>query len=377
MQNTLTKKINLTHVLVNKQKMIGIKFYTDKVIQSLIKTHFPEAKWHIPTNQVIIPNHSTNLNKVFQTFRGVAWVNTKYFYKKQKINEVGKLSLSTYKKRVTKHRKVPESFLEKLELKNYASNTARIYISMFERFINHYETMEIDHLNENNIRGYLKHIKQHEKRSIPYTHQMINAIKFYYEIVLDMPHQFYQLERPQKKEALPKVISKPQILAMINSTKNLKHKCILSLLYSAGLRRGELLQLKIEDIDSDRKLIRIEDSKGGKDRMTLLSDTVLMDLRSYYKKWKPTHYLFEGEKKGTQYSETSVAKIVTNAAKKTGIKKRVTPHTLRHSFATHLLEQGVDLRYIQTLLGHNSTKTTEIYTFVAQNSFKQIKNLLD
>ena len=215
-----------------------------------------------------------------------------------------------------------------------------------------------------------------ENRSNSYINIAINSIKFYYEIVQGMPNRLYRIERPRAKKKLPSVLSKEDVKSMIESTNNLKHRCIISLLYSAGLRRSELLNLKLNDIDSSRMLIHVIDSKGNKDRYTLLSKNTLKDLRLYFKQWKPSNYLFESPKKG-KYSPNSVGKIVVNAAIKAGIKKQVTAHTLRHSFATHLLEAGTDLRYIQLLLGHNSTKTTEIYTHVAKSSFDSIKNPLD
>ena len=180
----------------------------------------------------------------------------------------------------------------------------------------------------------------------------------------------------KKAKKLPKVLSKEDVLKIITNTNNLKHKCIVSLLYSSGIRRNELINLKITDIDSKRMLILIEAAKGKKDRYTLLSNTLLKDLRDYYKQWKPETYIFEGAY-GKQYSAQSVGQIVKNAAIKAGIQITVTPHMLRHSFATHLLEDGVDLRQIQVLLGHSSTKTTEIYTHVATTTFKKIKNPLD
>lgn len=191
-----------------------------------------------------------------------------------------------------------------------------------------------------------------------------------------MPNILYQIERPRKQKKLPIVLSKEQVKSVINNTNNIKHKCIVSLLYFSGLRRSELLNLKINDIDSSRMLIHIIDAKGNKDRYTILSQNALADLREYYKQWKPKEYLFEGLK-NMPYSGSSVGKIITATAIKAGIRKKVTPHTLRHSFATHLLENGTDLRYIQLLLGHNSTKTTEIYTHVAKSSFDSIKNPLD
>ena len=205
---------------------------------------------------------------------------------------------------------------------------------------------------------------------------MLNSIKFYYEAVMGMPNRFYSIERPRKEFKLPKVLSKQEIKLIIENTNNVKHKCIVSLLYSAGLRRGELLNLKIEDIDSNRMLIRVNAGKGNKDRFTLLSENVLVDLRIYFQKYRPKKWLFEGPNE-TQYSSGSVKEIINNAVLKAKIRKRVSPHMLRHSFATHLLENGTDLRHIQTLLGHSSSKTTEIYTHVAVSSFNLIKNPLD
>ena len=191
-----------------------------------------------------------------------------------------------------------------------------------------------------------------------------------------MPNRFYEVERPIKKEALPKVISKESVIKMIGCCSNIKHKCIVELLYSAGLRRGELLNLKVSDIDSERMTIRVEQGEGRKDRLTLLSKRMLKDLREYYRVYKPKKYLFEAPD-GSQYGATSVAKIIDRAAKSAKINKTVTPHILRHSFATHLLESGTDLRYIQALLGHHSSRTTEVYTHVAVDGLTQIKNPLD
>jgi integrase/recombinase XerD len=176
-----------------------------------------------------------------------------------------------------------------------------------------------------------------------------------------MPNRFYSIERPRKREILPKVISLEEVQSIIKNTNNIKHRCIVSLLYSAGLRRSELLNLKMEDIDSKRMVITVKNGKGNKDRQTILSESVLKDLRKYFLEWKPKIYLFESPE-GNPYSPESIVKIIKNAARKANIKKNITPHMLRHSFATHLLENGTDLRYIQVLLEHSSTRTTEIYT---------------
>jgi len=270
---------------------------------------------------------------------------------------------------------VPKSYIDKLILKNYAKNTCKTYISLFNKFALFYKDQDVNHLNENDIRKYLLHLSSTNK-SMSYLNQVVNSIKFYYEIVLNMPNRFYDIERPRKKEKLPKVISKGEVLSLIRVTTNIKHKCIISLLYSAGLRKSELLNLKMSDINSEKLTLLIQNAKGGKDRITIIGQSLLVDLRAYYKIYKPKQYLFEGLQ-GKKYSPESVSRIVHKATKKAKINKTITPHMLRHSFATHLLEDGTDLRTIQILLGHNSLNTTEIYTHVATNSYKNIKNPLD
>jgi len=182
--------------------------------------------------------------------------------------------------------------------------------------------------------------------------------------------------RPRGERKLPDVLSKEEVRAMLNATTNLKHKSLIALIYSCGLRRSEAIQMKLEDIDSKRMMIKIRGAKGKKDRYVQLAQSTLNLLRLYYQKEKPAVWLFEGTN-GKQYSATSIFNDIKRAAKKAGIKKRVYPHILRHSFATHHLEQGTDLRYIQEWLGHESSKTTEIYTHVSRNSFTKFKNPID
>jgi len=171
-------------------------------------------------------------------------------------------------------------------LKRYANSTVRTYVSFFEMFINFHKDKELHASDESDIRVFLQNLIQ-KKVSNSYINQAINAIKFYYEVVLGMPNRFYEIERPRKESKLPKVISKEEILTIIDNTNNLKHRCIVQLLYGSGLRRSELLNLKINDIDSKRMLVRVEGSKGNKDRQTLLSKTALNDLRRYYTKYEP------------------------------------------------------------------------------------------
>ena len=373
-----TRNITLKHLLINEEKQIGILFYPDKVIQALIK-ELPNVKWSAKYGMVILPNNKDNLNTIFDKFRGVCWINCNHFFPNKPVNGgTEEISVDSFRKRLFKKdwRYCPEEFYLKLELRKYSINTARTYIPLFEAFINYYKNEQnLMALDEFKIRAYLQMLVQ-QGRSDSYINQSINSIKFYYEVVKEMPNRFYSIERPRKQERLPNILSKEEVMLMIKNTPNRKHRCIISLLYSAGLRRNELLNLKFKHIESDRMLIKVEGAKGNKERYTILGQTMLNELRVYYQVYKPKVYLFEGQK-GGKYSGESVVKIVKRAANRSGIKRRVTPHMLRHSFATHLLENGTDLRYIQALLGHSSSKTTEIYTHVATTTFNSIHNLLD
>ena len=271
---------------------------------------------------------------------------------------------------------LPEAYLELLERKRYSGNTVKIYTSYFRQFQLHFGDRDIRTISRNEINRYILDLIKSKGISTSQQNQRINAIKFYYEKVLGRKKKYYQINRPLKEKKLPTVLTKAEISLILAACNNLKHKCILMTLYSGGLRRSELINLKISDIDSQRMLIRITNSKGNKDRYTLLSRTLLGQLRVYYKAYRPKHWLFEGPG-NKQYSATSIVKIFHKALKQSNIGKHATPHTLRHSFATHLLEMGINLRYIQELLGHSSSKTTEIYTRVSNHKLSQIKNPLD
>lgn len=357
--------------------MIGIQFYPDKVIQALIK-ELPNPRWSKEFAMVYIINTKENLNKVFEKFRGVALINGNSFFRDKVVSNNDPIDIKWYRNRTktASYKYVPEEYLLKLELKRYALNTCKVYISQFEKFINQYPDKDIVTLLEQEIREYLQLLIR-QKKSNSYIDQSINSIKFYYEVVMGMPNRFYSIERPRKEQKLPSILAKEDILRMIDLTKNLKHKCIISLLYSSGLRRSELLDLQLTDIDSKNMLIKVRQAKGNRDRYTVLNQSVLDNLRKYYKIYKPKLYVFEAIEVERKYSTTSVLKVVKQAAKKAKITQSVHPHMLRHSFATHLLEEGIDLRYIQVLLGHNSSKTTEIYTHVAIKRFKNLKDLLN
>jgi len=271
---------------------------------------------------------------------------------------------------------LPKEYLEQLTRRRYSSNTIKTYTCYFMDFLLYFEDRDLKSISSAQIKNYLLELIQYKKISVSQQNQRINAIKFYYEKVLNRKKTVYYIERPKREKKLPVVLSRDEVKAILGKTTNLKHKCILMTLYSAGLRRSELIKLEIGDIDSERMLIRIRNSKGNKDRYSLLSGKLLVMLREYYRIYHPNRWLFEGPR-GNPYSATSIENIFRRALKKSGIQKKATPHTLRHSFATHLLEQGINLRYIQELLGHASITTTEIYTRVSSHKLSQIKNPLD
>ncbi|MFH1007671.1 MAG: site-specific integrase, partial [Candidatus Latescibacterota bacterium] len=243
-------------------------------------------------------------------------------------------------------------YKNRLIQKRYSSNTQNIYCKYFRDFSEYFNNEKLEEITFEQINTYILELIQTRNISTSQQNQRINAIKFYYEKILGRDKQYYALHRPKKEHKLPKVLSKNEVKKILNSCNNIKHRSILMLIYSAGLRRSELIDMKIVNIDSERMVINIIGAKGKKDRISLLSENMLQLLRSYYKEFKPEKYLFEGSK-GGKYSPTSVANILKNASLKAGVNKTVTPHMLRHSFATHLLEQGTDLRIIQKLLGHS------------------------
>ena len=289
----------------------------------------------------------------------------------------GKMSLVRVRELSDKPvRAIPEEYVRELEKQRYSPNTIKTYVSMFHEFVNYFAERELTEINKEEIHEYLHYLVKKRSLSRSSQNQAINAIKFYYEKVLNNPRETYYIERPRREKPLPDVLSKEEVRQILASVKNIKHKCILTLIYSAGLRIGEAINLKVNDISFDRKTLIVKMGKGKKDRLTLLSEAAIPLLERYTEHYKPENYLFEGWHRD-QYSYSSIRCIFRRALRNCGISKRLTVHALRHSFATHLMEQGTDLRYIQTLLGHSSSKTTEVYTHVSTNALMNIKSPLD
>ncbi len=268
-----------------------------------------------------------------------------------------------------------EDLKRELLSRKYSYRTVKGYLYYNRDFLG-FVKKQPSEINDSDIKDYLLYLAEEKQSATSTLNQAINALKFYYVSMLKKKF-IYEVKRPRKDKKLPVVLSKEEVAKILSSVDNIKHRAILMLVYSAGLRVGEVVKLKPEDIDSKRMLIHIKGAKGRKDRYTLLSERALEILREYWRKYKPEKWLFGGAKEGRYLSIRSVDKIFRNACDKTGIKKDVSVHTLRHSFATHLLEGGTDLRYIQELLGHAHSKTTEIYTHVSTKSLGKITSPLD
>jgi Site-specific recombinase XerD len=265
---------------------------------------------------------------------------------------------------------------EQLKLKGYSFKTRKSYLNHIRRFSSFIDK-NLELIEDQQIRKYILFLIDDQKSSHSYINQAISAIKFLYNDTLNLKRSIDSIPRPKKEKKLPNILSFEEVKRILEALDNEKHKTILFLVYSSGLRVGEVVRLKFEDIDSKRMLIHVVQGKGKKDRYTLLSLIALQQLRRYYSLYKPEKWLFPGQNKKEFLSERTVERIFEKACLIAKIDKNVSVHSLRHSFATHLLEGGTDLRFIQELLGHSSSKTTEIYTHVTNKSISKIQSPLD
>lgn len=270
-----------------------------------------------------------------------------------------------------------QQFTRQLNLKAYSPSTIRTYTNEFIQFLNTIKDKAAKDFSTSRLKDYFEYCYQKLRLSENTLHSRINAMKFYYEQVLNREKFFWEIPRPKKQLILPKVISKEKIATLINSIENLKHKTIIMLTYACGLRVSEVVSLKVRHIDGQRKMLFIERGKGKKDRVVSLSPNMLIMLREYYKQYKPMDYLFEGQSENEHLTTRSIQNVLQKAKEKAGIKQEGSMHMLRHSFATHLLDKGIDVVFIQKLLGHNSIKTTLGYLHVTNKDLVHILSPLE
>jgi site-specific recombinase XerD len=267
--------------------------------------------------------------------------------------------------------------VELLKLKGYSDSTIRTYQNEFIQFLMALRNYFVDDCDAEKVRSYILYCHERLKLSENTIHSRLNALKFYFEQVSHREKMFFrEIPRPKKHLQLPKTIHANEIKKIFSAATNLKHNTILKLCYGMGLRVSEIVNIKISDIDSQNMQVFIERGKGKKDRYVNLPQSILEQLQTYYKEYQPKKYLFEGQASG-QYSIRSVQQVFRNALQKAGINKQAGIHSLRHSYATHLLELGTDIRFIQELLGHRDLKTTLIYTEVTNKNIRNIISPLD
>jgi len=352
------------------QSILSLTFEKNPHLHYLVKNEL-RAFWSQTKKIWYLPYSDENIDKIFRIFNGHALIDSSILDMKMErhIYNLGDISLEQ------KHIITIERFKRWMRTKRYSESTIETYVGILIFFLKYIQKRNCTEVTSKTVSQFNYEFIVAPKKSISYQNQAINALKQYFKYCkLDV--EVNEIERPKREKKLPVILNIEEVKRIIDMTSNMKHKTLLALIYSGGFRISEVLHLKLEDIDSQRMLVHIKSAKGMKDRYTLLSNKVLVLLREYYVIYKPSLYLFEGQY-GEQYTSRSAQMVLKHAANRAGIIKKITLHSLRHSFATHLLENGTDIRYIQNLLGHNSPKTTMIYTHVSERSVQNIKNPFD
>lgn len=361
--NSFKKYIYVEKNRLNNHLYLSLKFKYDNELIQLAKSI--GCRWNKRKKAWYIFHTQENISLIKQVF-----------YQKAALKFTNHhLGQPPSKKKIV-NKQIPDEYTNLLIRRRYSENTIKVYTSMFKSFLNYFSQKELDHITENDIRKYQDYLVRSKKVAISTQNQAINAIKFYFEKVKGFEKLDLHFDRPIREKKLPEIISENEVFKLLQVTTNVKHKAIITMLYSSGLRRGELINLRIKDIDYDKHIVFIRGGKGKKDRTSILADNAILVLKKYIHLYHPNYWLFEGFGR-KRYSPTSIVSILKKASIKSKLNKIVRPHMLRHSFATHLLEQGVDLRYIQNMLGHSSSKTTEIYTQVRSHSLAKIKSPFD
>ncbi len=384
------EKVFLKPLVHRGTENIGIHYTNNSRLNTVVK-RLPGVKWSQTKKCWYVPLYETSYNNLYKELRPHVELDTSelknYLVKRKQVAAtlpceqiVLRPAASSPAWKLSKENLGALCrFVEQLKLKSYSSSTIRTYRNEFLQLLQLLKTKPVNNLTPGDLRRYMVYVMQKEGISENTAHSRLNALKFYFEQVLKREKFFWEIPRPKKRIQLPKVLSERELEKMFAAVRNIKHKALLFTAYSAGLRVSEVVNLKLSDIDSGRMQIRIENSKGKKDRYVGLSVLLLDVLRAYLKKIerRPLVYLFESEKGGEPYSSRSAQLIFQSAKRNARISKEVSFHSLRHSFATHLLEKGIDIRYIKDLLGHFSIKTTERYLHVKKEDLITIINPLD
>lgn len=335
------------------------------------------ARWSDKYRCWYLPNNPTELRSLYGLCKNKIVINSSEFFSNKKSNKTEIHTKKHHRRKLTdRQADLAKHYQNYLSGQRYSASTQTVYTSFIKDILAFSNAKDWNDILPSILEQFYEKVFAKYEYAISTHRQFVSALKHLQKFQPTVGIYHIELKRPKKDSKLPVIISTSEVIALISSTKNLKHRLIYSLLYSAGLRINELLQLRISDLDLERRQIHIKNGKGRKDRYVVLSDRLIPILQNYYHTYRPSTFLIEGQYGGT-YSSSSVRQSLHANCKLAGIRKNVTPHTLRHSYATHLLEQGVSLRHIQELLGHSSSITTEIYTHVVRKDLLSIRSPLD
>jgi site-specific recombinase XerD len=365
-------KIKLIRFYHRKENQIGLQFKYNEQLLKIIR-EIPQAKWSKSKRLWYLNSNPKNLKLIYSCFKNEATIDDNAY-----VNSIDKIVDITKKERSlsSSQKSLLNNFYKYLRGKRYSKSTLDSYVFFVADFIEFHNKKEISELCNRDVELYVETIFIERKYSISTQRLFTSALKLFILFEPSTKINDLELTRPSKSRKLPIVISQEEIMTILKQTPNIKHKAIIALLYCCGLRISELLNLVIADIDIDRKQLFIRESKGRKDRYVGLADSFLPLLSNYLTSYRPKYYFVEGVN-NKKYSAESIRKFLKKSCFNAGIKKRVTPHTLRHSYATHLLENGVDIRHIQSLLGHSKPETTMLYTHIRRKDLLEISNPLD
>lgn len=368
----------MEHGLHENRIRLFLKFAYDQKLVEFVKTFhgckWSQSKkvWHIPYNM-----ETPDKLKLLFAERGATLNYINEFMELPKLSSPKPKANEALPGASAVHVEKLKVMMNWMRSRRYSESTIGTYTDAMRTFLRFFADKPISELNNDDVVIFNNEYVLKNRLSSSFQNQVVNAIKLFFRVVENKVIDIEKVHRPKKEYVLPNVLSKEEIKLILNAHRNIKHKAMLSLIYSCGLRRSELLNLKLSDIDSKRGLIIIRKAKGKKDRVAPLSDKILKLLRDYFVACKPKEWLFEGQSGKGQYDERSLANVLKQALEKCKITKPVSLHWLRHSYATHLLENGTDLRYIQEILGHSRSRTTEIYTHVTDNSIRKVISPFD
>lgn len=377
--------VKLTSCFHHEKEICRILFERDEELTKYLRSTIA-MRWSRTMNCWYVPYTKTIVQDLYPIVKHKCYLD--YSELKKPVESLVKPLIEKAQEQLTRHTDILEALSEEavskmesfkfwLTSKRYSENTIATYTDALKTFLRYHSHKSVSDITNDDLIHFNNHYIMANRLSASFQNQVVNAVKLFFRCVENKKLDPELIHRPKSPKLLPNVLSKEEIKQILQAPSNIKHKTMLSLIYSCGLRRSELLNLKLNDIDSKRGLVIIRQSKGRKDRVAPLSDKILGLLREYYNAYKPNLWLFEGQDKKSQYDERSLQNVLKQALDKCGITKPVSLHWLRHSYATHLLENGTDLRYIQEILGHSSSRTTEIYTHVSNHNIQRITSPFD